>query len=290
MAKKRTPTQKLRTNVLSAIRRRKDKYGDIPSDFIESIKSAPYSTLKSYQRNRYSRLDKELRNLISEASVTSFGPTTITPPAPPSTASRKELALDEALKNAGVDRSNKDAVNHFNKLIDKALSYKDVNHIQTEYDSLAINDYRRTELGQLLQFALKTPSLYNELQSNTEQPNANNTADSKELLYTEIMTMIDDALGGGSKWEKYLADYLKNTLQEELDRYAGEQWKVYKAIENGGSWLYDSCWAYIYDSDNLEGKKARLEAIMSQIHGNLPSDEELSTLSDYSDLYDGWEE
>ena len=219
-----------------------------------------------------------------------FGPTTIAPPAKPSTSERKERALTEALTKANTTREDAGAVEYFNTLIDKALKYKSASELINYFNSLDQNDYRRQDLQSVVKLVLETPSLYNELSEINVPPNETNTADSAELLYTEIMKMIDEALTGGTKWQKYLADYLQNAFQEQLDMYAGEQWKVYKAIEESGSWLYDSCWAYIYDSENLEGKKARLESILTQIRGNLPSDEEREMIADFSDMYDRWEE
>ena len=59
MAKKQTKTQKLKSTVLRQIRSMEKRGYIVPSDVIKSIKSANYSRLASYHKDRYKRLYKE---------------------------------------------------------------------------------------------------------------------------------------------------------------------------------------------------------------------------------------
>ena len=189
-----------------------------------------------------------------------------------------------------------------------AMKYKSIDELEQAIKSS--KGITRTALKHIYDIALTNPSLYNEggtedvSRETSETPTTENTADSKHLIYESIMAIIEDAFGvapkavvTGRKGEprlswfgsfiEYLAYYLKDTLDKEIQTYGD---MAYKAIELCGSSLVEDCRGYIYDSkEDLETKKARLESIMYMIRGYY-TDELLEESARWSDALDTFED
>lgn len=69
MAKKLTPTQRLRNNVRQQIRRMENRGYRIDTEIKDKIKTAKFQTLKSYQRNRYAKLYAESTALSEQGEI-----------------------------------------------------------------------------------------------------------------------------------------------------------------------------------------------------------------------------
>lgn len=192
----------------------------------------------------------------------------------------------------------------YRRLAHMAMKYKSIDELEKAIKSS--RGITKTTLKHIYDIALTNPSLYNEggtddvSRETSETPTAENTADSKRLIYDSIMAIIEDAFGvapktvvAGRKGEprvswfgsfiEYLAYYLKETLDKEIQTYGD---MTYKAIEQCGESLVEECRGYIYDSkEDLEMKKARLESIMYMIRGYY-TDESLEESARWSDALD----
>lgn len=69
MAKKLTPTQRLRNNVRQQIRRMENRGYRIDTEIKDKIKTAKFQTLKSYQRNKYAKLYAESTALSEQGDI-----------------------------------------------------------------------------------------------------------------------------------------------------------------------------------------------------------------------------
>lgn len=204
----------------------------------------------------------------------------------------------------------------YRRLAHMAMKYKSIDELEKAIKST--KGITRTALKHIHEIALTHPELYNEpvpdvsretyenVTNNgyTDQPSADNTADSKYLIYNSIMAIIEDAFGVAPKavvasrngeprvswfgsFVEYLAYYLKDTLDKEIQTYGD---MAYKAIELCGGALVEDCRGYIYDSkEDLETKKARLESIMYMIRGYY-TDELLEESARWSDALDTFED
>ena len=68
--KQQTVTQRLRTNIKRQISRMEKRGYKIPSELKEQVSTAKYQTLKSLQKNRYSKLYKQSEAKIEGKTVT----------------------------------------------------------------------------------------------------------------------------------------------------------------------------------------------------------------------------
>lgn len=196
----------------------------------------------------------------------------------------------------------------YRRLAHMAMKYKSIDELEKAIKSS--KGITRTTLQHIHEIALTHPSLYNEgdttdvSRETSDTPTEENTADSRHLIYDSIMSIIEDALGVApstvvadrhgkarrswfGSFIEYLAYYLKETLDKEIQTYGD---MTYKAIELCGSSLVEDCRGYIYDSkEDLETKKARLESILYMIRGYY-TDESLEQSAIWSDALDEFED
>ena len=262
--KKQSVTQKLRSNVKAAIKRRIAKGINIPESVVQDINNMTWQKLKSLSANKYQKLDNLINKLQYADDV------------PKESTTKDKLFINErinkAVKEGYIRVDTPDQRKEYESLF-KYIMSTPISQIRDEKSA-------SERAARALWILNKDPELFNSSwRTENIQPNANNTADQLGLIYDSIMSEIETAFDSGNGGERFLAMQLEKMLDAQIEQYG--RTKALLAIDMCDGYLLETAIGFIYDSNQFQNDrwKSSLAEMAYMIQGYI-DDATLEALAD----------
>ena len=253
MAKRKlTPTQRLRANVRRQITRMEQRGYFIPTEIKEKVQSAKYQTLKSFQRNKYSKLYSESTGLSDRGKIIS------------GTEYRQQERKESARKAATTRRERKSARErqyHSQDYYDELEQRK-----QDYYDELERQRIEQDDIDYEWEKQRREQDYLDYLNAEAYREG--------EIKYNEIIKLIDQYPTKG-------AERLKEALKNEITNYGKNN--VITAIGMAPDYYAEHARNIIYYEEDATAIHGAFLDFFELITGTIPTDTEAKELGDTLD-------
>lgn len=268
MAKRKlSATQKLRANVRRQISRMEQRGYFVDTEIKEKLKSAKYQTLKSYQRNKYSKLYSESTALSDRGKIIS------------GTEYRQQERKESARKAATTRRERKsvrerefNSQDYYEQLETKQDYYEELERKRQEYQEQFEEQKREEDYDDIWEQQRREQDTLDYINAKAYQEG--------EIKYNEIVKLIEQYPTKG-------AESLKEALKNQIENYGKNS--VITAIGMAPDYYVEHAREIIYYEENATAIYGAFLDFFELITGTIPTDEEAKQLGDTLDAMTDFE-
>lgn len=268
MAKRKiTATQRLRANVRRQISRMEQRGYFVPTEIKEKLKSAKYQTLKSYQRNKYSKLYSESTGLSDRGKIIS------------GTEYRQQERKESARKSAITRRLRKSVSERQYHSQDYYDEWEQQEEFEREWEQ------RKQEYQEQFEEQKREEDYDDVWEQQRREQDTLDYINAKayqegEIKYNEIVKLIDQYPTKG-------AESLKEALKNQIENYGKNN--VITAIGMAPDYYVEHARQIIYYEESATAIYGAFLDFFELITGTIPTDAEAKQLGDTLDAMTDFE-